>query len=564
MKRAEQRLSTLLESGDTEAYQKALRNYTLDNKRYKDMVDGTTLQLAHVNETALAFSKDQMPEMYAINYNQMAEVYEKVDTDLGGGMKMAGIRFDLVDENTVRRLIMDGDIQLPNQNKRLSIPKDQRWNTKQINSMVLQGIIQGESIKDISKRIFGEIDSKANKEGLSDKELGELLKRNKQAAIRNARTLVTGAENRGRLDSYKKAEKDGVVMKKVWMATPDGRTRDWHIDLDGQEIGVDEAFVDGKGNELMYPGDPGGAPETVYNCRCTMTSHVVGFTKADGTVYMFDNPDDEIGHDRAIEAEKERRGIGTKNEELKLSKGKMQISESDMNKYPNELETKGYVGLSKAESDEFIEKYHNKQIIGKKGMNTLDGATSRRINGDLRSGKMPTDEKDLKLVQRLDEAINKNQLPQDMTLFKGTSFAALGENNIFDGLEKPIVDMNNFKLPDGRIDFDAWDKVYTAKQTEYINEIAERSKELIGMKVTDDGFMQVSASSERNIFGFSDVDWQIHAKEGQKAYISDYKEESEMILPRETEVVILNAEVSEYVAENGNRQKVLQLICEII
>lgn len=252
---------------------------TLKNDKYKETVDQTTERLAHVNQVALSYSQDQLPEIYAINYNQAKETADEV-----------GVSFSLVNESVVKRMIKDGDIELPQMEKRVNIPKDQRWNTKQLNSSVLQGILQGESMDKIADRIY------------------PIVGRNESAAIRNARTLVTGAENRGRLDSYKQLEEDGLVLKKVWMATPDGRTRDWHIDMDGQEVNLDENFVDGLGNELEYPGDPGGAPETVYNCRCTMVTDVKGFRRSDGSISYIDyEPEGESFHEQQMDKEKDRR-----------------------------------------------------------------------------------------------------------------------------------------------------------------------------------------------------------------------------------------------------------------
>lgn len=279
MEREDKRLSALRESGSIREYQEALGAYTLRNQHYKDMLDEVTLQLAHVNEKALAYTKDQLSEIYAINYNQAKETADEV-----------GVSFTLVNESVVKRMTRDGDIELPNQDKRVNIPKDQRWNTKQLNSSVLQGILQGESMDKIADRIY------------------PVVGRNESAAIRNARTMVTGAENRGRLDSYKQLEEDGLVLKKVWMATPDGRTRDWHIDMDGQEVNLDENFIDGLGNELEYPGDPGGAPETVYNCRCTMVTDVKGFRRADGSISEIAINDEDVAHERAIAEEKTNRG----------------------------------------------------------------------------------------------------------------------------------------------------------------------------------------------------------------------------------------------------------------
>ena len=280
MKRGQARLDRMSEDSDItlEEYRKALENYTLKNQWYKDMVDETTKRLANVNEIALAYVNDQTPDIYAINYNQAKETADSV-----------GIKFNLVDESTVKRLVRDGDIELPQ--KKVDIPKDQRWNTKKLNSAVLQGILQGEDMKSIAKRILPVVDY------------------NRKAAIRNARTLVTGAENRGRNDSYKQLSNEGLYMNKVWMATPDGRTRDWHIDMDGQEVSVDDSFVDGLGNLLEYPGDPGGAPESVYNCRCTMVSHVIGFINPEtGELTTIDFEDSSTSlHERQMQDEKTRR-----------------------------------------------------------------------------------------------------------------------------------------------------------------------------------------------------------------------------------------------------------------
>ena len=102
-----------------------------------------------------------------------------------------------------------------------------------------------------------------------DKIAGRLSKvtdMNETAAIRNARTMVTGAENKGRQDSYARASADGIILDKEWIETNDKRTRHTHrhkpVGVGGEIVGQDEAFSNG----LMYPGDPNGRPEEVYNC----------------------------------------------------------------------------------------------------------------------------------------------------------------------------------------------------------------------------------------------------------------------------------------------------------
>ena len=91
------------------------------------------------------------------------------------------------------------------------------------------------------------------------------------SAVRAARTAVTGAQNGGRMDSYKAASDMGIKVRKRWIATKDGRTRHSHQKLDGQTVDYDKPFVSDLGSEMMYPGDPHGAkPADLYNCRCTM------------------------------------------------------------------------------------------------------------------------------------------------------------------------------------------------------------------------------------------------------------------------------------------------------
>lgn len=230
------------------ALEEAKKENTLNNQYYNDMVDSVTLDMAQVNQQALDYVNGKLPAIYAENYEQVRDAASE-----------SGISFSLVDKSTINRMIADGDIKLPK--KKLQIPKDQRWNTRQINSSVLQGILQGESMDKIAER------------------LKPIMNNNQKSAIRNARTLVTGAENRGRLDSYKELEEQGLILKKVWIATTDDRTREWHLSMDGQEVDIDENFIDGNGNELEYPGDPSAEPETVYNCRCSMRTEIVGFKK---------------------------------------------------------------------------------------------------------------------------------------------------------------------------------------------------------------------------------------------------------------------------------------------
>lgn len=257
------------------AYQDALQSYTLKNEWYQQMVQETAFRISHTNENALAYINGEIPAIYVANYNA-------IDPSLS----QIGINFTLRDEYTVRHMMLEGG-KLPQ--KALNYPKDMAWNMRQINSAVLQGIVQGESIPKIAERLLPIVDN------------------NEKAAVRTARTMVTGAENRGRQDRYEKYEEEGVVMRKVWIATPDNRTRDWHFSMDGQEKEVNEYFEDGLGNELEYPGDPDAPPNTVFNCRCTMISHLIGIRRRDGSIAAFDEEGGTSLHDKQMAEERARR-----------------------------------------------------------------------------------------------------------------------------------------------------------------------------------------------------------------------------------------------------------------
>lgn len=196
---------------------------------------------------------------------------------------LADISFALIDESTVARLQAIGDIVLPK--KKVSVPKDERWNTKIMASKLLQGILNGDSIETISNS------------------LTEVIGNNMVSAVRNARTMTTGAENAGRLDSYKNLGKQGVVQKKVWIATADDRTRISHLYLDGEEVDIDKPFSNG----LMQPGDPDGDPAEVWNCRCSMRTHIIGFRRADGSISYVEGEREDTLHDKQMKEVKERR-----------------------------------------------------------------------------------------------------------------------------------------------------------------------------------------------------------------------------------------------------------------
>jgi len=270
-------------------YQDAVQNQTLHSKWYRDMINHVTLLLAKVNQTAADHINVRLPEIYNINYQQIAR--ELISSDFYPTMQSA---FDIRSMDTITKLAK-GEIMLPgmdntkNLKRNINVKKDMLWNSRQINSSVLQGVLQGESIRDITKRLM------------------PIVGNNQKSAVRAARTMVTAAENAGRLDSYSRIESMGAVIHKVWIATPDKRVRDWHLSMDGQEVEKDKPFTDGNGDKLMYPGDPSAPGRTVWNCRCSMRSQIVGFRRADGSIEPMKRFEHEGLHQEQIEKERRAR-----------------------------------------------------------------------------------------------------------------------------------------------------------------------------------------------------------------------------------------------------------------
>ena len=218
-------------------------------KRWEEMRDTLAEDLHNSNNTARSIVQGYMPEVYALNHNYATFQIEKES--------MLDTSYTLYDRQSVERLIRDNPDVLPapgrRMKERIAAGKDIAWQEGQIQSVVMQSILQGESIPHMAQRI-------ANTMGES----------NRAATTRYARTAMTGAENAGRVDAYKRAEDMGIDLEQEWLATLDRRTRDSHRQMDGESVKVGERFSNG----CRYPGDPHGPPEEIWNCRCTLVPKV--------------------------------------------------------------------------------------------------------------------------------------------------------------------------------------------------------------------------------------------------------------------------------------------------
>lgn len=222
--------------------------------RWRSMRDDLAQDYANANRIAESIVDGYMPEVYALSHN-----YATYEVEHGANIDTS---YTLYDRQTVERLMRDNPQMLPKPGRRMSEKIRQglvtRWNQKQVQSVMMQSLLQGEAIPKIAKRLAGKV-----------------AVRDTKSAIRYARTMTTGAENAGRQDGYKRAVDMGVKMKQAWVAALDSRTRDTHRQLDGQQQEVGKPFVV-DGEEIRFPGDPTAPGRLVWNCRCCLVAVVAG------------------------------------------------------------------------------------------------------------------------------------------------------------------------------------------------------------------------------------------------------------------------------------------------
>lgn len=220
-----------------------VKNQIMRGQRYERLRDDAADRIVKANEIAAAYINKDLPKIAAENYN-----YEFYRAEIIGGNSL-GASFQLMDENSIMNL-MTGENHIEFRTVRHNPKRDYAWNTERINSALVSGIGQGKDINQLANSFLN------------------VMGGNQAAAMRNARTAYTSAQNGGRQTGFNRLGERGVEFEKEWISTLDKKTRDSHRHLDGERVRYDDTFTNG----LEYPGDPDGEPSEVYNCRCTVRS----------------------------------------------------------------------------------------------------------------------------------------------------------------------------------------------------------------------------------------------------------------------------------------------------
>lgn len=210
----------------------------LQTTRYHKMVNKLAKDLTKTDVIARNTITAGLPQTFIESANIEAYVLHRLTGDV----------FTVYNQDAVGALIDSKELYLP---PKMDIEKAQRWNVQRIHSAIVQGILQGDTLVDLSSRLYRVADMNASQ------------------AKRTARTMHTASANAGRLNSMKRAQAMGSNIKKQWLSAHDERTRDAHRELDREIQELDKPFVNSLG-AIMFPSDPTASPANTYNCRCAL------------------------------------------------------------------------------------------------------------------------------------------------------------------------------------------------------------------------------------------------------------------------------------------------------
>lgn len=234
--------------------------HTMMGKRWEAMKDTLAADMEKANEIALRIADGSMADVYCLNAD-----FATYQIEHGARINTG---YTLYNHDAAERLLKSPQQMMPGPSTRkaaqIAADKTMQWNKRRIQSAVLQGVLQGESPYKVAERLRG------------------VATMNYNASVRYARTMTTNAQNAGRYDSFRRADKLGVDLVIEWQATLDGRTRHEHRMMHGQRRDVDEPFII-DGVKILYPAQSSGPgssdiPQSmIWNCRCTLLAWVKGF-----------------------------------------------------------------------------------------------------------------------------------------------------------------------------------------------------------------------------------------------------------------------------------------------
>lgn len=230
--------------------------------RFRSTIDSLSDMMVNTDIAAMALLEGEMPLVVAQSYNFVQSLGFKSAEEAG----LSQGTFQIYNARSVQTIIdKNPDLLKP----KVDVSEDKKWSMDKINKEITQSIVQGEAIPKVADRI------------------SRVAHMSESAAVRNARTAMTSAENLGRSEAAQDLKEKGIPIEEQWSATMDSRTRESHLLLDGTYKDENGYFgADFLNTPLRYPADPLGDPEEIYNCRCRLSIRLKGIDHSqDGELY---------------------------------------------------------------------------------------------------------------------------------------------------------------------------------------------------------------------------------------------------------------------------------------
>ncbi len=214
--------------------------------------------------------------------------------------------FPIRQDQVVKALEIDSQLKKPLYE---SLGEDVERLKKSIRAEISRGVANGSSYLEMATKIATGMNSPFNR-------------------AMNRTFLITRTEGhrvqeQAAMDTRRRAKECGADIVKMWDATLDKKTRDWHLDADGQVKELDEPFIV-DGEEMEAPGI-GGSARNVCNCRCFCAQRARWALGSDETRWLGDTSE-MTDERREVIASK----LGVKIDELdKISKSVVKVSTKD-------------------------------------------------------------------------------------------------------------------------------------------------------------------------------------------------------------------------------------------
>lgn len=233
-------------------------NKILRTRQMNAQIDSLAHDMLHVDTIAVDMLNGELPDVYCNSY--AFGVFRGTESAAIAGQPVNST-FALYNADALRILQTENPDLIPWDEPRVDSAVDLAWNRQRIQAAVTQGILQGDSIRELSQRLLPVVNS------------------DRVAATRTARTAYTSVQNQARVDATNRVRQSGIEMDNVWCSVLQANTRDTHLMLHDTLPNSEGLFGEGilpRGHLLRFPGDPLGQPEQVYNCQCCLNSFLHG------------------------------------------------------------------------------------------------------------------------------------------------------------------------------------------------------------------------------------------------------------------------------------------------